>query len=178
MDLCAAVVPKHGEVLVPSLSHPGHVGSCCLRLSQPVQPRRTRQVKHPFAILAACPVACFCLGRSLPLPALLGGDFTSSDARTSRDSRDWMLQPGAPGPSQHPIPFLRLHLGSQEAQRKLESSRQQKPNLLGLKKGLGGQCESAQRGWCEPSWRSVGWCPTQVADERFRQQWSRFCFFL
>lgn len=102
--------------LVPSSSsrsHPGRAGSCCaVRLSLPVQPRRTRQVKCPFAILAARLVACFCLGQSLPLPALLSGDFTSSDAQTSQDLRDWMLQPEPPGPSQHPIPFLGLHPGS------------------------------------------------------------------
>lgn len=63
-----------------------------------------KEAKRPFAIPAAPPVACFCLGRSLPLPALLGGDFTSSDTNT-RDSRDRMLQPGAPGPSQHLTPF-------------------------------------------------------------------------
>lgn len=78
--------------LVPSSSsrsHPGQAGSCCaVRLSLPVQLRRTRQLKCPFAILAARPVACFCLGQSLPLPALLSGDFTSSDAQTSQDSRD------------------------------------------------------------------------------------------
>lgn len=117
MDLCAAVVPEPGEVLVPSAKHPGPAGSCGTA-------RRTRLAKLPFAILAAWPVVCFCLGRSLPLPALLGGDFTCSDAQTSQDLRDWMLQPGALGPSQHPIPFLGLHPGSQEARRKLESSRQ------------------------------------------------------
>lgn len=98
-------------------------------------------MKRPFAILAARPVACFCLGQSLPLPALLGGDFTSCDARASQDSRDWTLQPGAPGTSQHPTPLLGLHPGSREAQRKLKSNREQEPNLLGLKKGPRSQYE-------------------------------------
>lgn len=101
-----------------------------------------------------------CLRQSPPLPALLGGDFTSSDARTSWDSRDWMLQPRALRPSHHPIPFRRLHPGSQAARRKLESSTQQ-----GLKKGTRVQCELGQRWQQELSWKSIGWCPTYVEDE-------------
>lgn len=50
---------RPGEVLVPI---PGSLSPPALRFSLPVPPRRMKQVKCPFAMLAAQPAPCFCLG--------------------------------------------------------------------------------------------------------------------
>lgn len=79
-----------------------------------------------------------------------------------------MLQPGAPGPSQHPTPFRGLHPRNQEQ----ISSPADKGSQTFWASKRGASMSLAKDGQREPRWRSLGWCPAPVEDAQFRRQWS------